>query len=216
MVIPSINCPNFREAEKKIRQAESFLPTDGRWIHVDVSDGKFSDTVSWGSPEELKSLNTDLNIEVHLMVENPDRVIEDWLTAGVKRLIVHLQAMRDPRFILDTCKRYGAEAMLSFDPTISEEEGLPYINDFHAFHILTVFPGPSGQEKQQGWTRKVEFLREKSPTAIIEVDGGMNPEDIQLAINAGANAFAVGNYIFGNPNPKGAYEKLRALYKKSA
>ena len=208
MVIPSINCPNFREAEKRIKQAESFLPTDGRWIHVDVSDGKFSDTVSGGSPEELKSLNTDLNIEVHLMVENPDRIIEDWLIAGVKRLIVHLQAMRDPRFILDICKRYGAEAMLSFDPTISEEEGLPYINDFHAFHILTVFPGPSGQEKQQGWTRKVEFLREKSPTAIIEVDGGVNLETAKKIKDAGADTVISSSYIWNSVNIKDAYQSL--------
>lgn len=215
MVIPSINCPNFLEAEKRIRQAELLLLPGEGWIHIDVSDGKFSETTSWGSPEELKSIKTDLNVEVHLMIQDPESVIESWLDVGVKRVVVHLQSIKNPRFILDICKKYGAEAVLSFDPSTPIENGIPYLKDFSFFQVLSVSPGPSGQKFLENSIDKIRALRERAPTATIEVDGGIDELTVKLARAAGADILVSGNYIFGNPNPSGAYEKLRALYENS-
>lgn len=211
IVIPSINCPDFETATIQIRKAEKFFESEGGWVHIDVSDGKFTPAPSWGNPGELESLKTKLNIEVHLMVQNPEVVIESWLTAGVKRVIVHLQTMQDPALVLGICGQHGAEAMLSFDPSVSIEQGLAYLKNFNSFQILTVFPGASGQAKQSGWTEKVKSLRERLPTATIEVDGGMDSEGASAAQDAGANIVVSGHYIFGNPDPLGAYEKLSAI-----
>lgn len=213
MVIPSINCSTFSEATRHIRKAEEFLPGDDGWIHIDVEDGKFTSVTSWGNPEELKSLNVKTNVEVHLMIENPEEVSEAWLKAGAKRLIVHVQTMQDPSALLEIARRYGAEIMLSLDPTQSIEKVAPYIKDFKYLQVLTVFPGPSGQEEQQGWIEKIKALREISPTATIEVDGGVNEGTGRLAKDAGANILVSGHYIFGSPDPRGAYKKLKTLFE---
>jgi len=160
---------------------------------------------------ELESLSTKLNVEVHLMVQDPETVIESWLQVGVRRVIVHLQTMQNPALVLEVCSQHGAEAMLSFDPSVSIVQGLAYLKNFNSFQVLTVFPGASGQAQQPGWTEKIKSLREKSPTATIEVDGGMDPQNARFAKDAGANILVSGNYIFGNPDPLGAYEKLSAI-----
>ena len=111
MVIPSINSSEFNVAANNIKKAEGF----SEWIHIDVEDGRFTKYVTWGNPEEFKSLNTRLNLEVHLMVQEPEGEVERWLKVGAKRIIVHLQSIKDPSFILRMCNRYGAEAELSLD-----------------------------------------------------------------------------------------------------
>jgi len=126
LVIPSINCPDFEAASIHIKKAEEF----SEWIHIDVSDGKFSDTTSWGNPEELQSLETSLNVEVHLMVDNPDDVVEAWLAAGAKRVIVHIQTTHDPEELLALAKQYNAEIMLALDPTQPVDEIILYVDDF--------------------------------------------------------------------------------------
>lgn len=215
-VIPSINCRDFETATRQIRKAEKFFESEEGWIHIDVSDGKFTPAPSWGNPEELKSLELKLNVEVHLMIQESETVIESWLQVGVGRVIVHLQEMNNPTFILETCSRYGAEAMLAFDPSTSIESGVAYLKNFDSFQVLTVIPGASGQRQHPGWIEKIESLREKSPTATIEVDGGMNPENAKLAKDAGVNILVSGKYIFfGSPDPRGAYEKLKALSDNS-
>ena len=213
MVIPSINTKNFTDATRQIKKAESFLPPGDGWIHIDVEDGRFTPATSWGTPDELKSLDVKTNVEVHLMVENPEEVSEAWLKVGVKRLIVHVQTMQDPSALLEVARRYGAEIVLSLDPTQSVDKVLPYIGDFRYLQVLTVFPGPSGQKEQSGWTEKIRSLREHAPTATIEVDGGMNEETGRLAKDAGANILVSGHYIFGSPDPRGAYEKLKTLFE---
>jgi len=200
MVIPSINCSTFREAKEKIKKAEGFLDSGG-WIHIDVEDGKFTRHTTWGNPIEFKALDTKLNVEVHLMVQEPELSVEAWLTAGAKRVIVHLQAMGNPAFILDTCRRHKAQAMLSFDPSIPIDRGLPYIRSFDSFQILSVFPGPSGQKFREDSLDKIKSLRERTPVATIEVDGGINESTGALAKSAGADLLVSGNYIFGDPDP---------------
>jgi len=208
LVIPSINCPDFKTAENYIRKAEKFA----KWIHIDVSDGEFSNTTSWGSPEELRSLNTNLNVEVHLMVEDPEDVIEKWFDAGAKRAIVHLQSMKDPKKFIDIANEYNAEIMLALDPSIDIDKALPFLSAFEHFQVLAVYPGPSGQKFKEESIDKIRALRERRPTATIEVDGGVNESTGKLAADAGANVLVSGNYIFGSPDPKFAYDRLNSIF----
>jgi len=207
LVIPSINSSEFNVAANNIRKAEEF----SEWIHVDVEDGKFTKHITWGNPEEFESLNTKLNLEVHLMIQEPESEIESWLEVRAKRIIVHLQSIKDPSFILNICGKYGAEAVLSFDPSVPVDAGLPYIRSFDYFQILSVFPGPSGQRFREESIEKITSLRQKAPTATIEVDGGINEDTGRSAKEAGANILVAGHYIFGSPDPKGAYERLSAI-----
>lgn len=207
MVIPSINCADFSEAEKKIRIAELFSPDGSGWIHLDVSDGKFTKVSSWGDPKAYVSLKTNLNLEVHLMVEDPAGVILAWLEVGAKRIIIHSQAKVNVEDVVNIAKKYGAEVMISFDPTQIIHEDSKYKN-ISSFQVLAVFPGLSGQKSEKGWEAKIKSLRELYPTATIEVDGGIDRSSAKIAKAAGADILVSGSYIFENPDPKAAFEEL--------
>ena len=179
-----------------------------------MEDGVFTSSVTWRHLEEFSFLTSELRMirfEVHLMVVNPERVMEGWLKNGAERAIVHLEAMSNPHLILETAKKVGGEVMLAINPGTSAEMLIPYINSFSAFQILAVSPGPSGQEFNESVLEKIKFLREGAPNAIIEVDGGINPETAKLAKEAGASILISTSYIMDNPDPKGAYEELSRI-----
>lgn len=211
-VIPVINTISFEEAKRRIEQAAEF----SSWIHIDVVDGQFAPNVTWGNPDELKALVASgqtlvANFEIHLMVENPEAVLKSWLEVGAKRIIVHLEAMQDPAYILETCKNYGAEAMIAINPETPTDNLLPYLREFKYCQILAVSPGLAGQQFQKPVLEKIKFLRQKFPDVKIEVDGGINLETAKLAKDAGADIVASASYIFSNPYPQGAYEELMGI-----
>ena len=218
-LIPAINTISFGEAERQIKQAAEF----SNWIHIDVVDGVFAPNVTWGAPEELKLLVASgqplvANFEIHLMVENPEQVLKSWLEAGLpnealakagaKRIIVHLEAMQDPAYILETCKNYEAEAMLAINPETPTDNLMPYLHEFKYCQTLAVSPGLAGQQFQKPVLEKIKFLRQKFPDVKIEVDGGINLETAKLCKDAGADIIVSASYVFGSPDPKGAYEEL--------
>jgi ribulose-phosphate 3-epimerase len=210
LVIPVINCGDSETAAKQINKAAAFLPPAG-WMHIDISDGKFAPVVTWGKPSDLaviKKVRAQLHFEIHLMVQDPENVIAGWLEAGAERVIVHLETMKDPGFILDAARKHGAEVMLAIAPATPVENLIPYLSSFTAFQVLAVTPGPSGQKFIKGMEDKVRFLQKYRPTALVEVDGGVVPEVCRLVKEAGADAVAAATYIFGDPDPQQAYEKL--------
>ena len=183
------------------------------WVHVDIGDGKFASIVSWGTPEEWQKLLSEeefkgLNVEFHLMIQAPETVLDAWLRTGAKRIIVHLETMTDSVYVLEKCKKHGAEAVLSIGPKTEVERLLAHEHDFKRFQILAVFPGLQGQKFQQEALQKIKFIREKMPSAIIEVDGGINLETAKLVKDAGADIVVSASYIFESLNPKEMYNKL--------
>lgn len=217
-IIPAINAPDLKTAEKQIKQAAEFSER----VHLDITDGVFSPAQIWGNPDgllELRSTNHELGklkFEVHLMVSSPEGVIDSWLRTGVvKRVIIHLEAMADSVYILAKCKKYGAEAMLAISPGTDVERLLAYKDDFNNFQILAVAPGWAGQKFNEKMIDKIKFIRRNMPNAIIEVDGGINPETAKLAKVAGADILVSASYIFSHDNPRKAYEELKGLVQKS-
>lgn len=226
-VIPSVNCSNFECVADKFNRAKAFLPEDG-WLHVDVADARFTYGRSWDNPLELKKLfdaGAKFNVEVHLMVEEPEKVVEDWLKAGAKRLIIHLETMQDGRvhsdgevdqmtpldYISHLAKKYGAEVMLAINPGTPVEMLKPFLKTFSFFQILAVIPGPAGQPILPIAYEKIKFLRANAPNAKIEVDGGINLETGKKAVAAGANILVAASHIFGSSDPKKAYTELSFL-----
>ena len=137
--------------------------------------------------------------------------MDAWLGTGiVRRVIIHLEAMTDPVLILEKCKKYKADAVLSINPE-TEVERLFAHTDFNAFQILAVHPGLAGQQFQPQSLAKLGFLRKKFPNAIIEVDGGINLETGKLVKQQGADMLVSASYIFKDQNPREAYERLKAV-----
>lgn len=214
-IIPAINCNDFDCVRNKFERAGHFLPDIG-WLHVDVTDGKFTYNETWGEPEELASLKLQLpdfkpNIEVHLMVENPEAVIEAWIQAGVRRVIVHLEAVTDLDLLLDLSRKHNVSLMISSNPETPGEGYNPYFERCAQFQVLSVHPGLAAQKFLPLTLEKVRFLRKQAPDAKIEIDGGMNLETAKLAKEAGADMVASASYIFDSVDPKEAYAKLASL-----
>lgn len=221
-IIPAINCDEKDSecVEAKLKKAEEFAD----WVHLDVGDGVFSFSKTWGSPSAWKLLNRKLKAEVHLMVEHPENVAEDWLHAGAKRIIFHVEAFpktkKNPEIlrslaaekIINLAQKYGAEPMIAINPETKLEFFSHHIGRFGAFMVFSqATPGLSGQKFLPSVLPKIRSLREKYPDAKIETDGGMNAESIRLVREAGANIVVTGSFLFGAKNPKELYEKLREI-----
>ena len=206
-IIPSINAKTFAEVEERIKKVEPYV----KWCHIDVTDGVFSAHETWRNPKDLLNLETNLNIEVHLMVSNPDEVIDDWLIPPVKRVIVHAEAIQNFDLIREKCRDRGIELGVAVNPETPAEAFEPYIGKADVFLFLTVPPGPSGNPMHPNTMGKVASLRKSCPECIIEVDGGVNEETGAAAVKAGANLLAAGKYIFDSPDIQSVIISLQSI-----
>ncbi len=199
-VIPSINVPTFEEVQERIKKVEFHVA----WAHLDVTDGMFSKHLTWHNPADLPSLDTKLNIEVHLMVQNPEEVIERWLVSPVKRIIIHIEATHDLDFIIQKCHEAGVEIGLAINPETFWGKLEPWFSRVDMVQVLAVHPGPSGQKLSEDTFDKIRHIRDACPSCIIEIDGGMNPETARVAREAGVNIIVAGSYILNSSDIKQA------------
>lgn len=211
-VIPVINCPDVECVKKKIEIARTFL-ADGDTLHLDVTDGSFAAPKTWADPLGWTALRSPFGLEVHLMVDHPEHYVDNWLVAGARRLIVHMESLTPQSMneILSATQHYRAEVMLSSKPESTSEDIAPYLKYFNLFQVLAVHPGPAGQIFLPFVIEKVQSLREEMPDAIIEVDGGMNPATSRRVKEAGADTIVSSSYIFNAADPKKAYEELESV-----
>jgi len=202
LVIPSINVADFEKARSRVKEAEQFLPQAG-WLHLDVWQK------SWGNPQEFQCLKTRLAVEAHLMIPEPEKAVDDWLKAGVSRLIIHLEDLKNLESLLAKTKMRSVDVMLAINPKTPVEKLLVYLQ-VRSFQILAVTPGLSGQKFQPAVLEKIKALRQARPEALIEVDGGITPKTAQSAKEAGADIIVSAAYIFDNPvqNPAASYQEL--------
>jgi len=229
-VIPAINETDFEEIKKKIKAAQDF---GTNWVHLDVSDGKFTENKLWNNPNDLEVLRAtayDLrtNLEIHLMVQNPDEVFEGWINAGAKRIIVHLESAKDLDSMKMKCAALGVELFVAVNPETSVEKLFEYGKLVDGFLILAVTPGKAGQKfstggavpaGRQGSTeggqeyqlKKIRTLRQKLLNVKIEVDGGVNLENAAAIKKAGTDILVSASYIWNGGDPKEAYRKLCEL-----
>jgi ribulose-phosphate 3-epimerase len=210
--IPVINCPDAACAAEKLQRLKTFYAPDG-FVHLDITDGDFSTHPTWQDPAGWAAMQVPFSLEVHLMVRKPEEFVGPWLAAGAKRLIVHVESLNreTAEAIADMAREHGAELMLAENPETPVEALRPYFDLFPSFQILATPPGPGGQELMPVAFEKISALRRERPDAIIEVDGGINPETARKVKEAGASLVASGAYIFNAADPKKAYEELKKI-----
>lgn len=209
-IIPSINVRTFPEVREQIKKVEPHV----RWCHLDVTDGIFSKHETWRDPRDLQKYgsSTSINIEAHLMIAEPEKMIEQWLTPIVKRIIVHMEAMSDPEFIIQKCRAAGIEIGFAVNPETPWEKLEPWFGKVDIVQTLNVHPGSSGQAAFWPETLlKIEHIRKFCQRCIIEVDGGVNPETVKKAVEAGINILVAGHAIFGAEDIKKAIEELKNI-----
>ncbi len=185
-------------------------------VHFDVMDGCFVPNISFGLPV-LKAVRnyTDATLDVHLMIDKPERYIDDFAKAGADLISVHLEAdgPRGIRKALDAMERNGVKKAVALRPITSPKAILPYIEELDMVLVMTVEPGFGGQsfmEDQLETIRQVrEIIDRYNPSCALEVDGGINDATAPLVVEAGANVLVAGSAVFGDPDPADAIARLR-------
>jgi ribulose-phosphate 3-epimerase len=211
-VIPVINCPDGECARRKIAILKTFLP-EGSFVHLDVTDGVFSAHRTWHDPIGWKNLDAPYKLEAHLMTEGPEEMLDAWIAAGMKRCVIHAEAVRPAlcHGLIERCEHAGIKVMISTNPDTPVNDLNPYFKLFSAFQVLAVQPGAEGQKFLTQVLDKIAFIRGNVGDAIIEVDGGMNPETAGLVKAAGADIIVSSSYIFNSEDPPKAYEALKNI-----
>ncbi|PIR07445.1 ribulose-phosphate 3-epimerase [Candidatus Jorgensenbacteria bacterium CG11_big_fil_rev_8_21_14_0_20_38_23] len=213
-IIPAINTDSFEELKRRIKLVEPFVnPVPPRreagWVQFDIADGTFTKNTTWHNAEDLLSLKTFPNIEVHLMINNIEERIEEWLIAPVKRIIFHLEAAKNPDFVIEKCRKAGKEVGIAINPDTPWTKLVPYFQKADLFQVLGVYPGLAGQKFQEECFDKITHLRKQCKNCIIEVDGGMNKETAKKVVEAGADIIVAASAIFDSRDIKKAIEELK-------
>ncbi len=214
LVIPAINCKDYQTALSRIKICDKILRPDYRWVHIDIVDGKFAPVVTWGSPEELKNIHSqfpNLKFEIHLMVEDHEKVAKGWLDAGAKRLVIQTESLGNHDATRLLAESRGADAVLSGGPSVEAEKIFLAGKNFKFVQALSVNPGFAGQPFGTESLDRISFLRKNMPDVKIELDGGVNAKVAVAAKGAGADIATSASYIFDAPDPRVAYEELRNI-----
>jgi ribulose-phosphate 3-epimerase len=213
LIAPSILSADFARLAEEVRRVEK---AGADWLHVDVMDGHFVPNLTIG-PVVVHWLKkcTRLPLDVHLMIERPEKYIPHFAKAGAWNITVHWEACRRPAEVLRLIKKQGCRAGLSVRPRTPIEKVAPYLKDLDVVLVMTVEPGFGGQSFMPDMLPKIRWLREqnkklkRSHRPWIEVDGGINNETAPLTVHAGAEVLVAGNAIFAAKDPAVALKTLR-------
>ena len=185
------------------------------WIHVDVMDGHFVPPITIG-PVVVAAIRaaTPLPFDVHLMIEHPERHVAEFVRAGATSVTVHVEACGDVSAALAGIRQTGARAGLALNPPTPLDAVRPFVGDIDLLLVMSVNPGWGGQPIVPGSTEKLAEARRLRASAgaefLIEVDGGIKPDNAGEAINAGADVLVAGSAIFGSDDYAATIRALRA------
>ncbi len=208
-IIPSINVQDFSEVVSRIRQVEPFV----KWVHLDVSDGTFTNYVSWHDPKDLIGFETKVKIEIHLMINSPEKEIENWLATPASRIIFHQEATKSHGLLMEKIKKAKKKVGIAIKPDTPWLKLFPYLDNADLLELLAVNPGPSGQMFQEEILHKIGHIRSVCKECIIEIDGGVNKEVAEACAKEGANIFVSGKAIFESNDIKKTIKELKKEIK---
>jgi len=199
IIAPSILSADFGNFSAEARRVEN---SGGDWVHCDVMDGHFVPNLTFG-PGVIAALRkaTKLPLDVHLMMTRPDRYVDRFIEAGADAVTVHVEPTEyDIAKTLAYIRSRGKLAGISLNPPTPVEAVVPYLHLVDLVLVMTVNPGFGGQSFIPSGIDKVRFLREKSASLDISVDGGIGVETGRRVVEAGANILVAGNSLFRHPN----------------
>ena len=214
LIAPSILSADGGKLGEEIAAVEK---AGADWIHVDVMDGHFVPNITMG-PGMISALRktTKLPFDVHLMIENPENYIESFAAAGADIITIHVEAVDNLHRMIDLIKKYGKKAGVSLNPNTSLKRIESIVSDIELLLIMAVNPGFGGQKFMENTLPKIamasQMLKGLPNKPLLEVDGGVNLQNIKSIVAAGAQVIVAGASIFGSDD----YYKTIADLKAAA
>ncbi len=213
LVSPSLLAANFGNLEESINLVNN---SRADWLHLDIMDGVFVPNISFGFPvmKYVKELST-LDLDVHLMIVDPDRYLERFRDAGASVLTVHYEACTHLNRTVNEIRRLGMKAGVSLNPhtPVSVLKSIiPYID---LVLIMTVNPGYGGQTFIDNSYERIDELRsmidQSGKNVLIEVDGGVDTDNAKKLVDAGVDVLVAGSSVFGSNDPAATIQRLKDL-----
>jgi ribulose-phosphate 3-epimerase len=209
MIAPSILSADFARLADEVNAVPS-----ADWLHVDVMDGHFVPNLTLGLPIVQSLMKyTDIPMDCHLMIENPDRWAIGYAEAGCYNVTVHAEAAQDPVKLARDLRAAGAKAGLSIKPKTPLEPWVEVLRHYDTLLVMSVEPGFGGQSFIHEVLDKVRTARRLVDTGhltvLVEIDGGINADTIEAAAAAGVDCFVAGSAVYGAEDPARAIESLR-------
>ena len=211
---PSILSADFSNLQLALDQCR-----DGGapWIHVDVMDNQFVPNLTIGPPV-VKSLRfkTEKILDVHMMVVEPEKLVEPFAKAGADIITFHIEATSDPQGVIDLIRSTGKEVGISLKPSTPISTIEPYFDQIDLILVMSVDPGFGGQGYIEGSTERIKEIKQKlieqclQDRVLIEVDGGIKLHNAKEVVDAGADVLVAGSAIFGTDDP---VQTMKDFYK---
>lgn len=210
---PSVLSADFANLKAEIEKIEK---GGADYIHLDVMDGQFVPNISFGAPV-IKAIRkiTDLPLDVHLMVQGPERLIQDFVDAGADIITVHAEASTHLHRTIQLIKSKGKKVGISLNPATPIDVLDYIIEDIDLILVMSVNPGFGGQSFIASALKKIKKIRalidEKNPDILLEVDGGVKIDNAKLIMDAGAEMLVVGSDIFGHEDVVKRTKEFKSL-----
>lgn len=213
---PSILSADFVRLDREIKQMED---NGIKYLHVDVMDGMFVPNISIGMPV-IKSIRkcTDLVLDVHLMIEKPERYIDEFIKLGCDIINFHIEATDKHREIIEKVKNAGKKVGMTIKPKTSYEEILHYIKDLDLVLVMGVEPGFGGQKLIEDSLLKTkalrEYITEHNLSCELEIDGGVKIDNVKRVVESGADVIVVGSDLFEREDRKDIIERYNKVFEE--
>ena len=210
-IAPSILSADFSRLRDEVQAVEE---AGADWLHLDVMDGHFVPNITIGPVvvEWIRKV-TDMPLDVHLMITDPDKYAPEFIKAGADWISIHPETSPDPKKCLAKIHELGAKASIAVNPDIPLERVEAHFPDIDMLLIMTVFPGFGGQTFMEEVLPKIEqskkSLHQKGLPVLIEADGGIKSDNISRVVQAGAQVIVSGSGIFKTPDYAETIRKMR-------
>ena len=218
LIAPSLLSCDFSEMGQEIKRMEK---AKADFMHLDVMDGHFVPNITFGAPV-IKAVRsyTDVPFDVHLMISEPLKYIDDFADAGADIITFHVECDSDIQKTIDKIKSRGIKPGLVIKPNTPASSVFPYLKELYMVLVMTVEPGFGGQSFMADMLPKAVEIREKAqsvnPGLLIEADGGISEDTIGQAAKAGVDICVAGTAVFKESDSAAAIEKLKAVAAKAA